>query len=544
MMKKVIFGGLIPAAALLLASCEKGDPVDVKTETPAVELAETSAQVDADDTQFQVAYTANTDFTLTTPEWVTAPASLESPIVFTVAVNDELVSRSGDILFTKDGRTLNKFTLTQLGATAAMEFGPSSYDVGEEASQITLVVTVNFPFTTASSGWISVGSTKATVTQEIVISYEANRQTGPRQGFVTFTRTDTGEAFATITLNQAAHEPKLLGFYFGNEGTWGANNASLDYYSFTTSALTNQWWLSINPTVRGSLGDVCNDVLAYGDYLLVVVNSSNLLEICDRDGKHLGEVEVPNCRRVVAEGDYAYVTSYAVVDGGSAGNGYVSKVSLPDRREVARCEVGEQPEGLLIADGKIYVANTYGYSSPLPAADCSIIDLGKFTLDKTVPLKGTNPYGAFKLMPDGKSMFVSFSGNYTSIPASCSIIRLDSFEHEIDFDFAGTYADVYDGKLYIMGTTFSYYTYDWEYNNYIYDPVKADIAEIPIDEDEFMHYGAPTGIWVNPTNGHIYIADQGNYTSPAYLYHYDASGKEVEKLNVGVCPGHLAWDWR
>ena len=25
---------------------------------------------------------------------------------------------------------------------------------------------------------------------------------------------------------------------------------------------------------------------------------------------------------------------------------------------------------------------------------------------------------------------------------------------------------------------------------------------------------------------------------------YDASGKEVEKLNVGVCPGHLAWDWR
>lgn len=100
------------------------------------------------------------------------------------------------------------------------------------------------------------------------------------------------------------------------------------------------------------------------------------------------------------------------------------------------------------------------------------------------------------------------------------------------------------GEIYVLSTTFSYATFEWEHYSRILDGETFEQRPFPLSVDTFSADGAPSGIFLNPENGDIYISDSGNYVSTAFLYHYTNTGVFVEKLNAGVRPGHLAWDVR
>lgn len=333
------------------------------------------------------------------------------------------------------------------------------------------------------------------------------------------------------------------GFYFVSEGQFGKNNATLGYYNAEEDTFNPDWWTGINPTVSGGLGDVANDIVAEGDYLLVAVNSSNILEICDRDGRHLGAVEIPACRMIAADGDYAYVTSYA--DGG-----YVAKVSLKERKVVGTCATGHEPESLIIIGRKLHVLNSCSYHTDFTGggnnetASMSVISLDSFSETARNSLGVINAYSSLTLLPDGKSLYINSSGDYNGIAPSSVIYDTESGKVIRKFDFGGTYADVYNGLLYVFDTSFSYTTLEWKTSNSVYDPSDGTLHDFPIDIEEFYTFGAPSGLWINKTNGDIFIADKGNYSSPGFLYRFDKDGNKIARYGTGVCPGHLAWDWR
>ncbi|MBQ9184384.1 MAG: hypothetical protein IJ151_09965 [Bacteroidales bacterium] len=336
---------------------------------------------------------------------------------------------------------------------------------------------------------------------------------------------------------------RLSGFYFASEGQWGKNNASLGYYNTDDNTFNGNWWASLNPSVSGGLGDVVNDISLTGNYVLLTVNASNILEISDRDGHHVAAVEIPNCRMIACTAEYAYVTSYAE-------DGYVAKVSLATKDVIKTCATGHEPEGIAIVGDRLYVLNSCSYHTDFTGgganetASISVIDLIDFKEIKKVSLGVVNAYSPLTLMPDGKSFFINSSGDYNGIAASSLIFNTETEKVEKRFDFGGTYADTYDGKLYIFDTAFSYTTLEWESSNCVYDPATGSISEFPVPVDTFESFGAPSGLWINPANGDIYIADKGDYSNPGYLYRFNSSGSQIARIAVGVCPGHLAWDWR
>lgn len=336
---------------------------------------------------------------------------------------------------------------------------------------------------------------------------------------------------------------KLSGFYFASEGQWGKNNASLGYYNIEENTFIGNWWASLNPSVSGGLGDVVNDICNQGQYLLIAVNASNLLEISDTDGHHVAAVEIPNCRMIACDAEYAYVTSYA-------DEGYVAKVSLATKSLVKTCPTGHEPEGIAIVGNKLYVLNSCSYHTDFTGggnnevSSISIIDLQTFTETQRISLGIINAYSPLTVMPDGKSFYINSSGDYNSIAASSLIFSTETQRVEKSFNFGGTYADVYKGKLYIFDTAFSYTTLEWESSNCVYDPDTDTISDFPIPTETFESFGAPAGVWINPGNGDIYIADKGDYANPGYLYRFDSEGNKLSRFTVGVCPGHLAWDWR
>ena len=182
----------------------------------------------------------------------------------------------------------------------------------------------------------------------------------------------------------------INGFYLLNEGNMGSNKCTLDYYDYTTGVYSRNIYGSANPSVPKELGDVGNDLAIYGSRLYAVVNCSNKVEVMDAATcVRIGQIEIPNCRYIKFHEGYAYVTSYAgpvVIDPEYEQLGFVAKVDTLTLREVARCTVGFQPDGLEIVDGKIYVANSGGYRVPNYERRLSVIDLASFNVVEEIDI--------------------------------------------------------------------------------------------------------------------------------------------------------------
>lgn len=159
----------------------------------------------------------------------------------------------------------------------------------------------------------------------------------------------------------------VKGFFLLNEGNMGSNKASLDYFDYASGNYCKNIYPELNPTVQKALGDVGNDIQINGDKLFAVINVSHLVEVMDvNTARHLAAIPIPNCRYIVFNGRYAYVSSYAgkVVIDPNARLGYVAKVDLNSLQVVDTCDVGYQPEEMVVVGNKLYVANSGGYRVP------------------------------------------------------------------------------------------------------------------------------------------------------------------------------------
>ena len=79
----------------------------------------------------------------------------------------------------------------------------------------------------------------------------------------------------------------------------GSNKATLDYFDFTTGIYTKNMYAATNPQVVSELGDVGNDLQIYGNKLYAVLNTSGFVEVMDATtAKHIGMIEIPNCRYI------------------------------------------------------------------------------------------------------------------------------------------------------------------------------------------------------------------------------------------------------
>lgn len=242
-------------------------------------------------------------------------------------------------------------------------------------------------------------------------------------------------------INTGVQEPEnidIKGLYILNEGNMGSNKASIDFFNYSTGVFSKNYYAEQNPTVVNSLGDVGNDIGIYQDKLFAVINISNYVEVMDaKTAKHIGEIQIQNCRYINFHKNYAYITSY----GGAVGQaqpGYVVKVDINTLQMVGTVKVGFQPDGLEVVGDKLYVANSGGYNYPNYDNTVSVIDLNSFTETKiTVAIN----LSKIKKDDNGK-LWVTSRGNYSDIspkiyvldPATDTVIK-EINEPISDFSF-------------------------------------------------------------------------------------------------------------
>ena len=323
-------------------------------------------------------------------------------------------------------------------------------------------------------------------------------------------------------------------FYLLNEGSWGSNKSTLDYYDATTHTYHRNIYAERNPHVVGELGDMGNDLQVYDGKLWAVMNGSSLIEVMDAaTALHIGQISIPNCRYIIFDGRHAYVTSYAGAVGmdPNAQRGYVARIDI-DRMEITgTCIVGYQPEGMALYDGRLYVANSGGYRAPDYDNTISVIDLGTFTISTTIEV-GLNLH---RIIRDSQGyLWVSSRGDYVVHAPKTYIVdpRTNVVCDSLDLAISG---------MTLAGDSLYVYNTDWGTGLSNYHLINTRTRKAITDRLITDSIRAPYGIAVHPVTRDIYITDAGDYMNPGRLFSFHPGGERRNHVRTGNLPAHIAF---
>ncbi|MDR2563202.1 MAG: YncE family protein [Prevotellaceae bacterium] len=346
------------------------------------------------------------------------------------------------------------------------------------------------------------------------------------------TQLDTGEPVDT---------GEIKGFFLLNEANMGSNKASLDYFDYELKRYYGNIFPSRNPNVVKELGDVGNDIQIYGSKLYAVINCSHLIEVMDvNTARHQAVISVPNCRYIVFNRGYAYVSSYAgpVLIDPNARLGYIAKIDTATLKVVAECTVGYQPEEMVIRDGKLYVANSGGYRVPNYDNTVSVIDLNTFTETKKIVV-GINLH-RLKLDNYG-NIYVSSRGDYNKVRSNTYLINSS--------DMVSNILNIPSSNMALCGDSMYVYSAEWNHasgkNTISYSIVntqsKRVISRNFITDGTDKQIKVPYGIAINRQTRELFVTDAKDYISPGTLYCFTLDGKKKWEVTTGDIPAHIVF---
>lgn len=320
--------------------------------------------------------------------------------------------------------------------------------------------------------------------------------------------------------------------YVLSEGLFNMNNSTLAMYNFSTKEVFTDYFSTIN---KRGLGDTAGDMALYGSKIYVMVNVSSQIEVIDvNTGKSLKQIPMfdenggeRQPRHVDFYQGKAYICSF---------DGTVAKLDTTTLNIEAFVKVGLNPDGICVANNKLYVSNSGGLNYPNYGNTVSVIDISTFKEIKKIPV-GLNP-DIIRADNEGDVYLVS-RGDYGANGYKFQRINsttdsmVDSFDEINALNFT-----IHNDTAYI----------------YNYDFAKAaswikvfDCKQEKIISDKFITdetvIQTPYAIDVNPTNGDVYIADACQYTVWGDVICFDRTGKFKFRIKeIGLNPNKIIFN--
>lgn len=330
-------------------------------------------------------------------------------------------------------------------------------------------------------------------------------------------------------VNTGASEPTQL--FILSEGLFNSNNSTLATYDLNTKVLVSDYFLAAN---KRGLGDTGNDMGIYGSKLYVVMNVSSQIEVVDaKTGKSLAQIAMFNSEGVAREPRYisfhdgkAYVCSF---------DGTVAKIDTTSLKIEALVQCGKNPDGICVANNKIYVSNSGGLNFPNYDNTVSVIDIASFSEIKKITV-ATNP-GVIHTDNQG-DVYVVTRGNYGVTPYQ--LHRINSVADEL----AETFGDIQALNFSIHNDTA--YIYNYDFNTQTCWVKVFDCKTEKIIAENFISDGTqittPYGVDVNPANGDVYLTDAKSYTVWGDVLCFDKKGKlKFNIKEIGLNPNKVVF---
>jgi YVTN family beta-propeller protein len=310
-----------------------------------------------------------------------------------------------------------------------------------------------------------------------------------------------------------------------NEGLFQQNNSTLGWINFSNNSYTSNFF---EQKTNRSLGDTGNDLKRYGGKIYVIVNVSSTVEILDAfTGNSISQISMiangtPKQPRSIAfSGSKAYITCY---------DGFVDVLDTNSLTITSRIQVGSNPEGLAISNGKLFVANSGGLNSPNVDSTVSVIDLGS-NQEITRITVGKNP-GAVQSDLNG-DIYVISRGDYAGVPSRMHRINANTNTLVQSFPFDASSISRFNTNFLI-----SYHDFSSGDNKIaLFDPNTEAIIYpeyIPTSGIQTLY-----GVYYSDITNRIYCLDAKNYTVTGQVHVFSPNGIFETSYNVGLNPSNL-----
>ena len=312
--------------------------------------------------------------------------------------------------------------------------------------------------------------------------------------------------------------PAGSGTYILNNGNWGSNDSNIGVYNPSGKTFTADAFKIANGQALGDLGQ---DIIGLGEDIYIAVNGSQTIFVTDTDLKIKQQINAdkdgtrlsPRCFATSA--DKVYVTYY---------EGYVGEIS--GDYSVRLCPVGQNPDGIAVAGGNLYVANSGGMAYPVYNNTVSVVSMDAFTETSTIEVN-VNP-AKVEASSDEAYVYVSSFGNYADVPAKLQVITTaDGKTSDLDYASVSAIAKGGNDVLYILCGG-----YDENYN--------------PLPGTVYMHdmkTNRPLGIFVSDgttlpeaysisatADGYVYVGCS-DYKNTGDVYVFTPEGKLHDKFD-------------
>lgn len=317
-----------------------------------------------------------------------------------------------------------------------------------------------------------------------------------------------------------------------SEGLFNMNNSTLAKYNFKSNEFFPDYFSTIN---KRGLGDTAGDMARYGSKLYILVNISSQIEVIDiNTGESLKQIPMFNekgmerqPRHIAFYEGKAYVCSF---------DGTVARIDTTSLKVENYVNVGLNPDGICVANHKLYVSNSGGLNYPSYDKTVSVIDISTFREIKKINV-GINPC-TIHSDNEGDVYLVS-RGNYGS--EEYKFQRISSVTDSL----VNSYNDIKALNFTIHNDTAYLYNYDFSNSDSwikVFDcKLEKLISDKFVTDDTKIQ--TPYAIDVNPSNGDVYISDAFQFTVLGDVLCFDRNGKLKFRIKeIGLNPNKIIFN--
>ena len=310
-----------------------------------------------------------------------------------------------------------------------------------------------------------------------------------------------------------------------NEGAGlsGANNANITSFiskpGYEIKDLSDIY--EINNDQK--MGDLAKAMIEEDDKVYVVLNGSKYVARLNLSMKEEARYNFSKDEgapsSIDVEDDYAYIAQYG---------GQVSKLNIKDMTLVATFKGGDNLEGIVEKEGKLYVANTWKSANEFNK-EIIVIDAKTMTQTGSIDVV-LNPE---KVKEINDKIYVISRGNYFDVHASLQVIDTKtSTSKEILKDVTKITKGL-NGLIYGVCST---YDENWNSVNsfFTYNPNNNTVSETSFlkDAPSALYSTAIYLLEVDEKNGYIYVGTS-DYITNGTIYQFDQTGKLIRQFDSG-----------
>jgi YVTN family beta-propeller protein len=339
--------------------------------------------------------------------------------------------------------------------------------------------------------------------------------------------------------NEPDGEPvieSIAGVYMLNEGSFGSANSEITYYNIGTGTTQRNYYKQVNGT---NLGENATDLQRYGSKMYGVVSGKDkgqsFVDVMDvATAKSLKRISFNSATEAYYPRSVAFYQNKAYV---SCYDGKVRRIDTASLVVDGEVTLTPYLEGLAVANGKLYVANSDYLLSGKNTV--SVIDLNSLTKTKDITVTA-NPVKV-AAAANGDIYVVSY-GNYTTIAGNLDRISSATDTKTSTTPVAGI---DYSSSVSIAGTTAYVSVTDATTFASVVKSINLNTGALGNSlVTDGSTYGLLYGLTIDPFTNDVYAADAVSYTSvTGKAYCFGANGKKKFTFETGQNPQHAVFKY-